>query len=113
MRIRLRLLKLLSATTFFLMLTASAVAAPDTNRVFGISLGQPLTLPECARNEYLHYVGTNTCYKRNEKTYGVPDDKKWDKKYIKNYQKNNPPPSLGTEQVMINFSTEDWPQYID
>jgi hypothetical protein len=112
MKTRLRLLKSLSALTLFLILTVSAVAAQDTNSVFGIRLGQPLTLPECARNEYLWYVGTGTCYKRDQKIYGVPEEKKWDKKYIKNYQKNNPPPPLGTEQVMISFATADWPQYV-
>src|SRR5256714_9713123 len=110
MKIRHRFLTVASVA---LLVTSSAVVAQDRSSVFGVRLGQPLTMPECERNEYLHYVGTNTCYKRDEKLYAVPEDKKWDKKYIKKYVQNNQPPPLGTEEVMISFSTVDSPQYIN
>lgn len=101
-----------SYVALLLLFSATVVTAQDTSSVFGMRLGQPLTIPECERNEYLWYVGSNTCYKRDPKIYGVPEDKKFDMKYIKNYTKNNPPPALGTEQVEISFSASDWPQYI-
>lgn len=112
MRISLRFFTYVFAA-LFMALAVTTIAAQDTGSVFGIRLGQPLAFPECERNEYLTYVGTNTCYKRDKELYAVPEDKKWDKKFIKKYVQSNPPPPLNTEEVIISFSTSDSPQYID
>jgi hypothetical protein len=89
------------------LLLFCATATAQDKTVFGMRLGEVLSIPECATDKYLRYSpvakGAGTCYKRFL-VDRVPEKKEYDEKYIKKYREEHPRRPLGTETVTIEIS---------
>ncbi|CAN5164386.1 MAG: hypothetical protein ACR2GW_12635 [Pyrinomonadaceae bacterium] len=100
------MLKLLCVRLSLLLLLPlfCATASAQDMSIFGMRLGEPLTILECARDKHGYRISSDSgCYKRTS-IYGYLNDKKYDKK--------NPPPPLGTEHVEIHFPFSERPQIV-
>lgn len=81
----------------------SSVAAQDMT-VFNMQLGTPMAIPECLQDKYLEsyeLYPKRTCYERVLV-----------RSAIKKFDKKNPPPLLGTEEIQIDYPYSDRPEIV-
>jgi hypothetical protein len=99
----------------FLLTSFRVYASAQDMTVFGMKLGEAITVPECPRikvpydkSKTRYDTGKITCYQRTAVYGSLSSDGEADEKTFK----KNPPPPLVTENVVVSFAYDEKPEIV-